>query len=625
MRRAETAVTLAALAWLALAKAWQPRVLLGTPRRTDVRPAGPIRSAPYRRPGVARHSSPLGESSSARAATAAAASVLFRRGAVPGISAATTVPHTQHAVVALLTVAVFLILVERSTRSAIAKTRVAAMELWSAAHAHAVAADSFQQQQVPGAAAVVSDDTNDAEHERENMRAAERITIIGTAINVGLSAFKLTAGLISHSAAMVADAGHSFSDLLSDVVTLWTVRLARLPPDDDHPYGHGRFEAVGSFVVAGMLAAAAVGFGTYAYETFVALRHVAAATTAPTATPTKRLALLAAVISIVSKEALYRSTAAVAQRTESQVLLANAWHHRSDAFSSIVALVSIWGATAGGVPVLDPLGGLLVAGMVGMTALRVAYSAVLQLTDTQDLELIRSIENAVDSAVVNYQLQDDVLGLHAVRARFLGSRAWVDLEVETNPARSTSAATQVVKVLRNAILSEIPSVNKVAIVLKMREPDTGDNGFFINGQQQQQLLLGSEHGRDESGLQQLDAAVVVSPLQVEEDVRKALKESAAFLPLQGSNITSPLLLQDVCSVLVHFSSAPQSGGQWEVDIIVSADSSLSIQQAKDLAETAKRDVVQNANGVVDAKVSLELVRKAPDVASNAGLFDDAFA
>ncbi|CAN0447484.1 unnamed protein product, partial [Ectocarpus sp. 8 AP-2014] len=101
----------------------------------------------------------------------------------------------------------------------------------------------------------------------EAAREVDAITWVGALVNVGLAAFKLFAGILGHSSAMIADAGHSLSDLLSDAVTLWAVRLSRLPPDEDHPYGHGRFEAVGAFIIALMLMGAGYGIGNHSFET----------------------------------------------------------------------------------------------------------------------------------------------------------------------------------------------------------------------------------------------------------------------------------------------------------------------------------------------------------------------
>ena len=181
-------------------------------------------------------------------------------------------------------IATFLGTVEQS-RSWVARTRARATELWQSVEAHMMVSTEDQESNIDGSD--VPDDS-DAALEREKARQGERITLIGTAVDIGLTVFKLIAGIVGKSSAMLADAGHSLSDLASDVVTLWTVRIARLPADDDHPYGHGRFEALGALAVAGMLATATVSFGTYTYESFVQMMSVSKGTAAATVVGPRR-------------------------------------------------------------------------------------------------------------------------------------------------------------------------------------------------------------------------------------------------------------------------------------------------------------------------------------------------
>ena len=198
-------------------------------------------------------------------------------------------------------------------------------------------------------------------------REASRITWVGAGVNLGLSIFKLVAGVFGNSAAMLSDAGHSFSDLISDALTLMTLRLAALPPDEDHPYGHGRFESIGSLLIASLLLFAGFSFGCNAY----------ASLRAPSIAPLRSIAVWAASASILSKEILFRATAAIGKRINSPVLLANAWHHRSDALSSVVALMGIGGAMLG-MPILDPLAGLVVAAMVSVMGIRIGMEVFIK-------------------------------------------------------------------------------------------------------------------------------------------------------------------------------------------------------------------------------------------------------
>ncbi|CAM9792277.1 unnamed protein product, partial [Chrysoparadoxa australica] len=297
---------------------------------------------------------------------------------------------------------------------------------------------------------------------------ASHITWAGVGVNVLLAAFKFFAGVYGHSAAMIADAGHSLSDLLSDGVTLWAVRMARLPPDEDHPYGHGRFEAVGAFIISIMLITAGYTIGNHSYETFSEILQtmpmpwspsMAAAGRTTSSRPAyvgpTRLAVSAALLSIILKEALFRATAAVGNKHNSQVLIANAWHHRTDAISSVVALLAILAAMAG-LPVIDPIAGLLVAGMVSLTGLQLCVDSIKQLTDYSDFEVRQKLADLTNGV-------DGVNHCDNVRARQMGSQTLVDLTIQTEGTISVSAAEEVAQRVRWVILTEMPSVSDVLV------------------------------------------------------------------------------------------------------------------------------------------------------------------
>jgi cation diffusion facilitator family transporter len=221
----------------------------------------------------------------------------------------------------------------------------------------------------------------------EQGKEAIRITSIGMVLNVTLAIGKAGAGVYSGSAAMIADAGHSFSDLLSDVVTIWAVKLARTPADTNHPYGHGKFEAVGSAVIGGLLIGTGAGLGIHAIEI---LQHGMSDNETMAIFNDLGFGMAAAVAvgSIASKEWLYHATVKVGRETRSKVLEANAWHHRTDALSSVAALGGVMGAYAG-FPLLDPLAGLVVAGMVVRTGVEVGLESIQELTDESVEEVSR--------------------------------------------------------------------------------------------------------------------------------------------------------------------------------------------------------------------------------------------
>mmetsp|Transcript_33100 Transcript_33100/g.85843 ORF Transcript_33100/g.85843 Transcript_33100/m.85843 type:complete len:289 (-) Transcript_33100:135-1001(-) len=178
---------------------------------------------------------------------------------------------------------------------------------------------------------------------RENLDQAGRITKVGAGCNVGLAALKTAAGYVSGSTALMADGVASLSDLVSDGITLWSMEAARKPSDADHPYGHGRLETIGSLGVGGLLAVTGAGMG---YASLEAALSVVSGAAGPMEGPLW-VAAAAAGVSLVVKEALFHATRAAGERAASKVVIANAWNHRTDALSSLMALVGVGGAMAG--------------------------------------------------------------------------------------------------------------------------------------------------------------------------------------------------------------------------------------------------------------------------------------
>lgn len=291
-------------------------------------------------------------------------------------------------------------------------------------------------------------------HPRFNLKRANykegvegsQITIAGAVVNLLLSIFKAIAGIYGNSAALVADAAHSFSDLISDGLTLVVLRMGSLPPDHDHPYGHGRFEALGSLGIGFLLVTTGLSFGSYAIESI----HT------PSPTGPRKIALVAAAVSVLSKEILFRATRRVGQRLNSNVLIANAWHHRSDALSSVVAIFGVGGAILGW-RVLDPLCGLCVAALVGWMGLQIMMEAITQLSDTADEESISEIRAAAASV-------DGVLKVEGVRCRYMSSNvAMADMSVFIGPHTTASSAQRLSTLVRSAVLEANPKIKEVLV------------------------------------------------------------------------------------------------------------------------------------------------------------------
>lgn len=285
---------------------------------------------------------------------------------------------------------------------------------------------------------------HDAEAENDHV-SAQHVTYLAAWVNVSLAFLKLGAGLLCSSAALVADAGHSFSDLISDGVTLWAVRMAQIPPDKDHPYGHGRFEAVGALGVSILVLAAGFGIGVEAWQLLVAV--ILNTGTAIPQTP-GLAALLACIASIASKEYLFRLTDEVGRRLNSPVIRANAAHHRSDAYSSAVAIVGVAGARFG-MRALDPVAALVVAGMVFKMGVNIAADALGQLTDTTDRGIVTAVERAARGV-------PGVAAVFRARARAAGSH-WL-VEVDVMPGQfvtSLSAADHLAACVQHTVLNKV--------------------------------------------------------------------------------------------------------------------------------------------------------------------------
>ncbi|RLB51059.1 MAG: hypothetical protein DRJ42_17615 [Deltaproteobacteria bacterium] len=276
------------------------------------------------------------------------------------------------------------------------------------------------------------------------LRATGRITLVGALVNVLLTALKVAAGVLGGSSAMLADAAHSFSDLISDGVTYLSARVAAKPPDSNHPYGHGRFETVGTVVLASLLITCAFGIAVDAVTRF-------GQTQVPGA-----IALWVAGISIAAKELLYHATARVGRKHESPITIANAWHHRSDALSSIAALLGIAGARLG-FPILDPIAAIIVAVMIVFAALKFARVAVHEVTEhALENEILEELSSGIRAL-------PGVRSLHQLRARQMGPNLLVDLHIEVDGATTVSDGHEVAERVRRFIEEKKSNVTEVLV------------------------------------------------------------------------------------------------------------------------------------------------------------------
>lgn len=253
-----------------------------------------------------------------------------------------------------------------------------------------------------------------------------RVTIAGTVVNVLLTVFKFAAGVLGASAAMIADAVHSLSDLLTDFVVLLFVKLSSRPADSDHPYGHGKYETLATTIVALALLAAG---GVLLAE---GVQKIVAAIHGEQLVMPGKIALWAALLSIAAKEAVYWVTIAVAKRVDSSALRANAWHHRTDALSSVATALGIGCALlfGGKWAILDPIAAVLVSVFILIAAAKLLYESVQDLLEKS---LPKEVEQEIREIV---EADHDMSELHNLRTRRVGTNYAIEMHLRMRGSTS---------------------------------------------------------------------------------------------------------------------------------------------------------------------------------------------
>lgn len=283
---------------------------------------------------------------------------------------------------------------------------------------------------------------------------ARQITIAGFFVNLLLAAVKFTFGFYGRSQAVVADAVHSLSDMVTDLMILIGIKFWSAPADECHPYGHQRIETITTVGIASLLAIAAVGLA----------RDAVLRLAAPVCVQPLSFVFLAPLFSIIVKEILYRRTRAVGRRIKSRAVLANAWHHRSDAISSIPPLVAVVAAAANPKwAFLDPVGALIVALLILRVAWKIAAPALAELTEKG------AAPREID-AIEDLALQvPGVCSVHKIRTRRLGAGLFVDLHVVVDGDLSVRASHEIASATQAKLLGDGPSVTDVTVHIEPNE------------------------------------------------------------------------------------------------------------------------------------------------------------
>ena len=306
-----------------------------------------------------------------------------------------------------------------------------------------------------------ADDPEDGEHSpAERAAAAMRSTWVSVGVNLVLTAVQVTVGILAKSQALVADGLHSLSDLVADFVVLLAGRHSQKDADADHPYGHQRYETAASLVLGVMLLAVGVGM------LWAAMRKLEAPETMATV---HVAALWVAGGALVAKELLFRYMLRAAKRIKSSMLVANAWHARSDAASSLVVGIGIIGNLAG-YPILDPIAALIVGFMVGKMGWEFGWDALHDLMDraVDDQEVAAIRQTLVETPGVS--------AVHDVRTRKMGDMILVDAHLEVDATISVEAGHDIAVSARNRVLQRHRVLNLMTHIDPWRRPDLDHPG-----------------------------------------------------------------------------------------------------------------------------------------------------
>ncbi|MCK5813859.1 MAG: cation transporter [Cocleimonas sp.] len=284
-----------------------------------------------------------------------------------------------------------------------------------------------------------------------------KVTLIGLVVNILLSAVQLLGGVMAHSQALIADGVHTLSDLASDFVVLFAAKLASKDADEDHPYGHERIETVATVVLGMVLAGVAVGIGLNAFDR---LTHP------ETLLQPTLLAIIFALLAIVAKEGLYQYTIHIANKVDSNLLRANAWHHRSDAISSLLVALGVAGSVFLQIPWLDAVAAILVAIMIFYMGVRLILDSTKELVDSSvELGKVSKIKSFISHL-------EGVESLHLLRTRKMGSKVLADVHIQVNSYLTVSEGHFIAESVINKTRVAFPEMTDITVHI---DPENDEN------------------------------------------------------------------------------------------------------------------------------------------------------
>lgn len=279
--------------------------------------------------------------------------------------------------------------------------------------------------------------------------AVKKMSAVSLIGNTVLALFKLIAGLAGRSSAMISDAVHSMSDVLSTFIAVIGVKLSEKKADDDHPYGHDRFECVASILLCGMLLAVGCGIGYSGIMTIIHGDYSGIETPGI-------IALAAAAVSIIVKEWMFRYTRYYARMINSSAFMADAWHHRSDALSSIGALIGIGGAIMG-YPFMEPAAGVIICLFIVKAAVDIFRDALNKMLDAScGAEYEKSLSDYISSC-------DGIVRVDMLRTRQFGGKIYIDCEIAVDGNKSLKEAHDICENAHDEVEKNFPNIKHIMI------------------------------------------------------------------------------------------------------------------------------------------------------------------
>lgn len=323
----------------------------------------------------------------------------------------------------------------------------------------------------------------------QRFQDSQQVLILSTVLDLALAFIKVLVGWLANSHALIADGIHSFSDLLTDLMTWFFTQIANQAPDDDHPYGHARFETFGTMLLGGILLAVAAAI---IYDSILRLFNLAEVIVPGW------IALVVAIISIGVKEWLYRISRIAGEQANSNLLIANAWHHRSDALSSIVVFIGVAGAIYG-ITWLEMAASVIVALMIARIGWKFGRQSVEELVDTA---LSEADVNAIQEHILSIE---GVQGVHSLRTRTMGPEVLLDIHIQVDPSVSVSEGHHIGEWVTRDLQQVFPKISDVV--------------FHIDAE-------------DDADAEGRDSPIPIAPMRSE--VRSSLNEAWRQVPMSDN-------------------------------------------------------------------------------------------